>query len=498
MDSDSEDESFDMPPDFEEGMKFKHWCHELRIWRSSTDIQTNKHAPLIMLSCFGQNRRAKLAVSTLSKTAICSDNGVTNILDKLQDVFYDGELDFNKKEESEISTTCASISVMENNNNVVLCTQVAECQNRVLEYVTADNCTSSVMKTDDYLQDDDEKNCYDNLSNSILTLNLDIPFSKTNIENDNNINVNDWMIEKLVNTMIYDDTSQVNFDYFPVSINGLCNRSPDSVDNMIIYPTTMNTVGHFSFIENDCNTTMDFTHSNNIIELSFDSNTNLIMYNFQYNHFIEEYDFATDIPACFYCDFQNFLQWISNLFVMTHSDINFDAFLDLYSYYPNILFDYVMNKPYAFHFGKLFHSRYYCIGFYAYDLLQLLKTFFNDEIDFVLCTTYLYVHSLITYFIFSHNDKVIIGFYHNFVIFAMCVFSSLLTFCFDFWGEFGKVQKSVRALHGNIIFSYIFISVLCNDVGKIQRKAGDNSMLPTTKNTVNSKHDGLSLPTAVT
>ena len=143
MDSDSEDESFDMPPDFEEGMKFKHWCHELRIWRSSTDIQTNKHAPLIMLSCFGQNRRAKLAVSTLSKTAICSDNGVTNILDKLQDVFYDGELDFNKKEESEISTTCASISVMENNNNVVLCTQVAECQNRVLEYVTADNCTSS-------------------------------------------------------------------------------------------------------------------------------------------------------------------------------------------------------------------------------------------------------------------------------------------------------------------------------------------------------------------
>ena len=80
-------DSTKIPPDFPEGTSFMQWLKELHLWEIIATVETKKHGPLVILSCFNNNLRAKRAVQSLKIEDVNKEAGVKVITDRLQKVF---------------------------------------------------------------------------------------------------------------------------------------------------------------------------------------------------------------------------------------------------------------------------------------------------------------------------------------------------------------------------------------------------------------------------
>ena len=80
-------DSTKIPPDFPESKSYIQWQKELKLWQLITGVEKKKQGPLIILSSFNDNPRAKRAVESLKIEEVNNDDGVKAITDRLTQVF---------------------------------------------------------------------------------------------------------------------------------------------------------------------------------------------------------------------------------------------------------------------------------------------------------------------------------------------------------------------------------------------------------------------------
>ena len=73
-----------VPPPFKKGEDFELWKKKLKIWQSVTPIEPKKQAGTIFLSL---DDEAQTAILELDETLLSSDEGVTNVLNRLNTLY---------------------------------------------------------------------------------------------------------------------------------------------------------------------------------------------------------------------------------------------------------------------------------------------------------------------------------------------------------------------------------------------------------------------------
>ena len=86
------------------------WKKELSIWQTLTDLSDKKQGPVSLLSLSGKSREAALELPT---NDICSDDGITQIISKLDQIFLQDtdQLAFTAYEKFESLSRGADVSM---------------------------------------------------------------------------------------------------------------------------------------------------------------------------------------------------------------------------------------------------------------------------------------------------------------------------------------------------------------------------------------------------